>query len=280
MIFIQQKKETARFIARKLRRYAGGTSKPTTLLVRFGDSDHPGKLSDGSEHTLVELQTELTKVLLWTEEIPCWLWVAQNGSHPLVPKAIHFLHRLDCFTGVYTDGTSIDMDIAHSWIDAGLQKVCVGLGGLSNAVHHFAINGDVAEATNAVRILLAAKREKGATLDIDICVPWTEKAASEIDSILSWAKELRVDGVQIVEPFSNTPLGSLRVLEKYTQYRHPRLSAETLQGRVKRQLPHNKLQRLLQEKHAFAVSTDPQRIELLINKGIVLGSSVQSKAQF
>jgi len=280
MIFIQQKKETARFIARKLRRYTGGTSKPTVLLVRFGDSDHPGKLSDASQYTLVELQTELTKILLWTEEIPCWLWVAQNGFHPLVPKAIHFLHRLDCFTGVYTDGTSIDMDIAHSWIDAGLRKVCVGLGGLSNAVHHFSINGDVAEATNAVRILLAAKREKAASLEIDICVPWTEKVPAEIDSILSWAKELGVDGVQIVKPFSNTPLGSLRALEKYTQYRHPRLSAETLLGRAKRQLPHNKLQRLLQGKNAFVVSTDPQRVELSIDKNIVLGSSVQPTAQF
>ena len=110
MIFIQQKKETARFISRKLRRYTGGTSKPTILLVRFGDSEHPGMLSGTSEYTLVELQTELTKILLWTEEIPCWLWVAQNGSHSLVPKAINFLHRLDCFTGVYTDGTNIDMD--------------------------------------------------------------------------------------------------------------------------------------------------------------------------
>ena len=278
MKFIQQNRTTARFVYRKIRLQCGMPSKPTLLLVRFGDSEQPGVLTGNKQYSLAELQKQLANVISWTEEIPCWIWVAQSGSHPLVPKAINFVHRLDCASNLYTDGTDVDMDIAYSWIDAGLQRVCVGIGGVSHEVHRASVRSDVEDATNAVRYLLAAKKDRQAALRVEVCVPWSGETHQEMDAILSWANEAGVEQVQIIPPFDGSKLNS--DLGDYSQYRHPIFQPSTNLRRFIHLLPHNKLQNIFRQEDALAIATDPLRVEISIERKLSFGSKVVEYPEF
>ncbi len=175
--------------------------RPARLVLRLDDADLPGVLGTGDELTLAAWRRLLTSGVGWLGPVPVTLIATHNARHPYLAELVRFVHRLECDTELVTDGTGLDLDKAEELVDCGLAAARVLVGGMSEDVHRAVVGGSLADATGAVAALLAARKDRGASLDVEIGIPWQEPVQTELRAVIGWARQAGADGFRLVAPW-------------------------------------------------------------------------------
>lgn len=190
---------------RRARARTGRTSpdqvRPARLVLRLDDADLPGTLGTGDEMTLAAWRRLLTSAVTWLGPVPVTMLAVHNARHPYLAELVRFTHRLECDTELVTDGTGLDLDKAEELVDCGLAAARVLVGGMSEDVHRAVVGGELADATGAVAALIAAARDRGAPLDVEIGIPWQEPVQSELRAVIGWARQVGANGFRLMAPW-------------------------------------------------------------------------------
>jgi len=177
---------------------------PARLVLRLDETDLPGSLGEGDPLQLRDYHQIIAQAVQWLGPIEVTVLAHHSGDHGLLVEIVHFAHRLDCPTMVVTDGTGIDSERAHALLDAGLSHIRVMVGGVSDTVHRAVVGNPGPEATRAVQDLVAVKREHGASLDIEVAIPWQGPVTEEVRAVAGWARQIGADGMRIMAPYTAT----------------------------------------------------------------------------
>ena len=180
--------------------------QPARLVLRLDDSDLPGTLGTGDELQLADWRRLIADAVEWLGPVDTTVLAMHRGDHPQLAEIIRFAHRLECSTTLVTDGTGIDRARAEELIDRGLQSVRVLVGGVSDKVQQGAVGNHAVEATEAVRALVEARKERGAQLDVEVAVPWQGETNRELKAVLGWARQVGADGVTVLPPWKASDL--------------------------------------------------------------------------
>ena len=174
---------------------------PARLVIRLDEADLPGSLGHGEALQPKDYDQALAQAVQWLGPVEVTVLATHSGDHGCLPNLIRFAHRLECPTLLVTDGAGIDRARAEALLDCGLSHVRVLVGGVSDQVHRAVVGNAGIEATSAVQHLVAAKRDRGAALDVEVGVPWTGPVTEEIRAVMGWAKQIGADGFRILAPY-------------------------------------------------------------------------------
>lgn len=175
--------------------------EPARLVIRLDDSDLPGSLGEGEPLQLGGWRKLIAGAVEWLGPVDTAVLAVHAGDHPQLAEVIRFAHRLECSTLLVTDGSGIDGARAEELVDRGLQAVRVLVGGVSEEVQRDVVGNSVLEATAAVQALVEARRDRGASLDVEVGVPWQGGADRELRAVLGWARQAGADGLRVIAPW-------------------------------------------------------------------------------
>ncbi len=174
---------------------------PARLVVQVDDGDLSGSTGTGERLTMNEWQNAITQVIEMFGPMPVTVWATHESEHPDVPILVRFAHRLGCTTCLVTDGGGIDEAKAHELIDCGIGSVRLLVGGVSELVQRRTVGNAAIEATSGLAVLLQARRDRRAHIDIEVAIPWVEGVTLEINAVIGWARQAGADGFRIVAPY-------------------------------------------------------------------------------
>ena len=153
---------------------------------------------------LADWRRLLTATVAWLGPHPVTLLAVHKADHPQLAEVIRFAHRLECHTTLVTDGTGIDQDRAEELVDRGLARARVLIAGVSDEVQRAVVGNSALEATVAVRSLVEARADRNAHLDLEVMVPWSGPAPTEVRAVLGWARQVGADGFHVLAPWRAT----------------------------------------------------------------------------
>ncbi len=174
---------------------------PARLVIRLDEADLPGSLGEGETLLPRDYDQILAQAVQWLGALEVTVLAQHSGDHGSLVPLVRFAHRLECPTLVVTDGTGIDRARAEDLLDAGLSHIRVLVGGVSDPIHRAVVGNPGPEATSAVQELVAAKRERGASVDIEVGIPWQGPVTEEIRAVVGWARQIGADGIRILAPY-------------------------------------------------------------------------------
>lgn len=122
---------------------------------------------------------------------------------------IRIAHRLDCPVTVWTDGVGLTGPGAGELLDVGCAAVAVTVASLDDAVQRSVVGNTVAEATDALVALVAARAERAARVRIHLALPWAGGVEEEVRGLVGWAHQVGVDAVVVVPPIRGGAVGPL-----------------------------------------------------------------------
>jgi len=192
---------TARRAASRRVRTDAGQVQPARLVIRLDDADLPGVLGEGELLQLGDWRKLISGAVEWLGPVDVTVLATHSGDHGSLPEVIRFAHRLECHTLLVTDGTGIDLHRAEELIDRGLNRVRVLVGGVSDDIQRSVVGNSAVEATEAVRALVEARRDREADLDIEVVVPWRGRADEEVRAVLGWARQVGANGFRVMPPW-------------------------------------------------------------------------------
>lgn len=175
--------------------------KPARLVLRLDDSDLPGTLGSGEPLGLPAWRRLLISGVAWLGPLPVTVHAPQSARHPFLPEIVRFAHRLECHTELVTDGSGLDEERARELVDCGLAAARVLVGGLSEEVHRAVVGGALADATGALSALLAARKDRQASLDVEVGIPWRDPVQVEARAVIGWARQAGADGFRLLAPW-------------------------------------------------------------------------------
>jgi hypothetical protein len=175
---------------------------PARIVIRLDEADLPGSLGTGEALQPKDYDQLLAQAIQWLGPVEFTVLATHSADHSSLIQIVRFAHRLECPTLVVTDGTGIDGTRAEALIDAGLSHIRVLVGGVSDQVHRAVVGNPGPEATTAVQHLIAAKRDRGSPLDIEVGIPWKGPVTEEIRAVVGWARQIGADGMRILAPYT------------------------------------------------------------------------------
>jgi hypothetical protein len=122
---------------------------------------------------------------------------------------IRLAHRLDCPVTVWTDGTGIDNAGAAALLDVGCAAVAVTVASLDDDVQKRVVGNGVAEATDALVALVAARAARSEAVQLHLALPWVAGVESEVRGVMGWAHQVGVDAVMVLPPIRGGSVGPL-----------------------------------------------------------------------
>jgi MoaA/NifB/PqqE/SkfB family radical SAM enzyme len=180
--------------------------------LQVDDAGLPGSIGDGAPLSTAQWQNAIAAMVARLGPLPVTVLAQNSGGLPIVAMLVRFAHRLECSTLLVTNGTGVDHSAAHALLSAGLGAVRVHVGGVSEAVQQATVGNSAADATGAVAVLLKARTEGQAPLDVEVAIPWVVGVDEELSAVVGWAKQAGVDGLRIAAPYQATSIPVLAEL--------------------------------------------------------------------
>lgn len=174
---------------------------PSRLVLRLDDADLPGAMGSGKPLTRHEWHQVIADVVAWIGPVPVTLIATHCADDVEVAELVRFAHRLECPTRLVTDGTGIDSAVAAHLLTCGLGSIRLLVGGVSELVQRQTVGNAAVEATGALAALHAARVEAGASLDIEIAIPWVQGVTLELTAVIGWARQAGADGFRVIAPY-------------------------------------------------------------------------------
>lgn len=178
--------------------------EPARLVIRLDDADFPNLILDGDALGLPDWRRVLASAVTWLGPVPVTVQAGHRAQHPYLAEIVRFAHRLECRTLLVTDGGGLGSAGAEELVDCGLAAARIWVGGVSEHVHEAVVGSPLADATGALAALSAARKSRGARLDLEVGIPWQGPVASEVKAIIGWARQAGLDGFRLVAPWRAT----------------------------------------------------------------------------
>lgn len=122
---------------------------------------------------------------------------------------VRLAHRLDCPVTLWTDGTGFDAAGAEALLGVGCASVVVTVASLDEEVQREVIGNGVAEATDAIVSLVAARDARAAATGVVLGLPWVRRVEEEARGLVGWAQQAGVDEVLLLPPMQGGQVGPM-----------------------------------------------------------------------
>lgn len=194
----------SRWQSRRIRARLGprdpAAATPARLVLRLDTDDLLEDLGQGAVLTPAAWHRA---IVAWVERagpVPVTVLAGRRVGEPLAAELVRFAHRLECPVSLVSHGPGLDRAKAAELIDRGLGALRVLVGGVSEDVHRAVVGSELAHAIGAVDAAQAARRDRGAALDIEVGLPWRHPAQSEARAVVGWARQAGADGLRVLPP--------------------------------------------------------------------------------
>jgi|GEM_PF-1919082 len=201
----------ARRWAARLPTPIGQRVRPASLGIHLTPA-LPGERSPGGPHPTPEwssLRAAIVELVADQGPLPVDILTAGRALDSNALELVRLAHRLDCPVTIWTDGEGLSGDGASALLDVGCAAVAVTVASLDDDIQQAVVGNGVAEATDALVALVAARAERGATVQVHLVLPWVAGVEAEVRGLVGWAHQVGVDAVVAVPPIRGGCVGPL-----------------------------------------------------------------------